>query len=223
MRQLRPLAVLLLTLSGLGAVEAQTVRYVTDQLRLEARSGPSTGHRIVRMLESGTRITVLEKQGDYSRVRMPGGSEAWILNRYLMDEPAGRSELAVAREELARVNEENEQLNASLGQTQESASRFEKESSSLTTSNEKLRQELKEIKDISAATLEINKLNEELQIKVVNLERELQVSQQENMALSDRSDRDWFVTGAGVLVSGMILGLILPQFRSRKRRGWNDL
>jgi SH3 domain protein len=223
MLQLRPLAILVLAFSGLGTVDAQTVGYVTDQLRLEARSGPSTGHRIVRMLESGTQIAVLEKQGDYSRIRMPGGSEAWILNRYLMDEPAGRNEVVAARQTLVLVNEENTKLKSELDQSMANGRRTEQERSSLAQVNDELQRELSEIKKIAGSTLEINQLNEELQIQVVNLERELQLAQQENMAMNDSSDRDWFVTGAGVLVGGMILGLIIPQFRGRRRRGWGEL
>ena len=83
--------------------------------------------------------------------------------------------------------------------------------------------ELAQIRRTAASTLSIEEQNQELQIKVVNLERELQLSQQENMSLSDNSDRDWFITGAGVLIGGMILGLIIPRMRWKKRRGWGEL
>ena len=53
-----------------------------------------------------------------------------------------------------------------------------------------------------------------------SLEKELQLIQQENQSLKDRSQREWFIAGAGVLLGGMLLGLIIPKLRWRKKSGW---
>ena len=99
------LAALALSLAGAGAV-AQDERYVTDQLRLEMRTGPGTSNRIVRMLDSGTRVAVRAEQDGWSRIALPDGGEGWILSRYLMAEEPARARLQDALEEVERVRGE---------------------------------------------------------------------------------------------------------------------
>jgi SH3 domain protein len=42
--------------------------------------------------------------------------------------------------------------------------------------------------------------------------------QQENENLRDRTARDWFIVGAGVVLVGIIIGLIIPKIRFRKKK-----
>ncbi len=215
------LIVLLLLLGALA--QAQTTRYVTDQLRLEARTGPGTGFRIVRMLESGTKVTVVEEKDGYSRIQFGNGSAAWILSRYLNNEPSARNQVASAKSELTTALEENAQLKATLSESQSKGSATEKARGELNQTNRRLTKELTQIRRTAASTLAIEQENQELQVKVVNLERDLQLAQQENMSLSDNSDRDWFVAGSLVLFGGMLLGVLIPRVRWKKRRGWGEL
>jgi SH3 domain protein len=213
---------ILLTLVA-GPSPAQTTRYVTDLLKLEARSGPSTGHRIVRMLESGTEVTVLEESQGYSRVRVPAGEEGWILSRYLMEEPAARSQLEGTVAAYERVRKENETLSTELAQVRNQGQSVATARNTLQQQKQRLTAELAEIRRAAASTLAIEQRNQELQVKVVEMERDLQLSRQENATLSDRRDRDWFVAGAGVLLGGMVLGLVLPRMRWKRRRGWSEI
>jgi SH3 domain protein len=175
------------------------------------------------MLESGTAVTVLEESEGYSRVRAPGGSQGWILTRYLMDQPSARNQVASAKAELEKVSTENAELRAALETALSTGDETENARNKLEQDFARVSKELDEIRRTAAATLTIEQQNRELQANVINLERELQLAQQENMSLSDRSDRDWFVTGAGVLLGGMILGLILPRMRWKRRRGWGEI
>src|SRR5688572_14052641 len=87
--------------------QAQT-RYVTDRTIVELRRGPSTEYLIVRNLEAGERVEVLEvnEEQGYSRVRVADqGTEGWILTRFLMAEPIARERLAVAERNLAAARE----------------------------------------------------------------------------------------------------------------------
>ena len=59
-------------------------RYVTDRTIVELRRGPSTEYLILRNLEAGERVEVLEQNDEgYSRVRVADqGTEGWILTRF---------------------------------------------------------------------------------------------------------------------------------------------
>ena len=66
--------------------QAQT-RYVSDKLVITFRTGPGNQFNIVRNLTSGNRVEVLEELADegYTHVRLPDGSEGYVLTQYLQD------------------------------------------------------------------------------------------------------------------------------------------
>ena len=82
-------------------------------------------------------------------------------------------------------------------------------------------QELAEIKRTASSALAIDSENKDLKSRLVALERNLQTLQQENESLKDRTARDWFMLGAGVLLIGILVGLIIPRIRWRKKSSWD--
>ena len=208
-----------------GHVHAQTERYVTDSLRLEARQGPSTNHRISHMLSSGARVTVLEDDTEtgYSRVTLDDGSEVWILTRFLMDEPAARARLAQAQENLTEEHEKARDLASQLETLGRTADEIEQSRSALATDKKLLQTELAQIKQAAADTLAIQERNQSLDKQLEVVSTDLDAAKQRNRALKERSERDWFIAGAGVLLGGIIIGLVIPKIRWKRRRGWGEL
>ncbi|MEE8285076.1 MAG: TIGR04211 family SH3 domain-containing protein [Gammaproteobacteria bacterium] len=208
-----------------GHVHAQTERYVTDSLRLEARQGPSTNHRISHMLSSGARVTVLEDDPEtgYSRVTLDDGSEVWILTRFLMDEPAARARLAQAQENLTEEHEKARDLASQLKTLGRTADEIEQSRSALATDKKLLQTELAQIKQAAADTLAIQERNQSLDKQLEVVSTDLDAAKQRNRALKERSERDWFIAGAGVLLGGIIIGLVIPKIRWKRRRGWGEL
>lgn len=205
---------------------AQTTRYVTDQLEVDIRTGKSLQHRIVRMLPAGTEVTVLESDGGdgYSLVRTSGGVEGWILTRYLADTPIPREQLAQAQAELSRYQTATSELQSELDTLQRTTQALESSNAELRANNQQLSQELAEIRRTSANAIAIGQRNRELEQQMVNMERELQLVQQENQTLADDSRKQWFLLGAGVLLLGALLGWIGPRLRGGQRRTrWGDL
>ena len=215
----------LVLLTGLTALaSAQSVRYVTDTLKLEARSGPSRTHRIVRMLPTGTRVRVLETSSEgYSRVKPDKGSEVWILTRYLRDDPPVRDQLTNAKSALKRATSELQAVKAKLDESTSAASRVSSDKEQLAAENEQLRGELQDIQQAAAATLSIRNTNQSLKSRVSQLEQDLERTQRENSVLRSSREQEWFVAGAGVLIGGAILGLIIPKIRWKRRRSWGEL
>jgi SH3 domain protein len=208
-----------------GHVHAQTERYVTDSLRLEARQGPSTNHRITNMLSSGTRVTVLEEDAEtgYSRVALDDGSEVWILSRFLMDQPAARAQLAQAREKFTSERDNARNLTGELETMGRTADELEQSKSALATDKKLLQTELAQIKQAAADTLAIQERNQNLDKQLEVVSTDLDAAKQRNRALKERAERDWFIAGAGVLLGGIIIGLVIPKIRWKRRRGWGEL
>ena len=215
-------AIALLLLAASGVVHAQQTRYVTDTLKLEARSGPSLCNRIVRMLESGTRVEVLEESDGWSRLSLDG-EEAWILSRFLMDEPSARNQVAAAarareqaESESARMREERERAAATIAS-------LEEERDALAMRLEELASELAQLKRTAASAVALQEENERLGVSSQRMQQDLDTVREELLLLRRRQEREWFLAGAGVLLGGMLLGFIIPKIRWRRRRSWGEL
>jgi SH3 domain protein len=216
------LSILFLLVILTGNALAET-RYVSDRLEITMRSGKSTSHGILRMLRSGTPVDVLEtdKASGYSRIKTRSGKEGWVLTRFLMSGPAARDRLAEAEKRLAELELENRKMHTTMAGLQEEMSSVEKERQNLDSEHRDVSQQLAEIKRTASSALAIDSENKELKSRMVALERSLQTVQQENENLKDRTARDWFMVGAGVVLLGIIVGLIIPRIRWRKKSSWD--
>jgi SH3 domain protein len=191
-----------------AAVLAET-RFI--ELEVTLRSGQGTGFSIVRMVRSGTPVEVLEQNpgSGYSRVRVPGGTEGWVLSRYLTDSPVGAEALVAARQQVDQLSRENRELI--------------EERNRLMSEGDNIAGELARLKDLSANAISLEESNQRLQVALKRSEKTIEELRAENARLGSTSRRDWFLSGAGVLVAGLLFGLILPRIRWRRRRQWNDL
>jgi len=204
-----------------GIARAET-NYISDQLEVTLRSGKSTSHSILRMLRSGTPVEVLEQDKDsgYSLIRAQG-KEGWVLTRYLMKGPVPRDQLTEAEKKLAELELENRKLMTSMQGLKDEKGEIEKANSSMDADYRRASQELAEIKRTASSALAIDSENKDLKSRLVALERNLQTLQQENESLKDRTARDWFMLGAGVLLIGILVGLVIPRIRWRKKSSWD--
>ena len=220
---MKSIPIVLALVLGLVSTAMAETRYVSDRLEIQMRTGKGTQFRILRMLPSGTALEILEvdQENGYSRVRTPSGVEGWVLSRFLMQGRAARDQLADAEKKLARLELENRKLSASLEDLQKTKGSIDTEREQLVKENRKLSQELEEIRRAASSALAIDVENKELKSRIVAYERQAQSLQQENEGLKDRTARDWFMVGAGVVILGMIIGLIIPRIRWRKKSSWD--
>lgn len=62
--------------------------------------------------------------------------------------------------------------------------------------------------------------NQQLEQQLQTLQTQVDGLRDEAAALRTDDRRRWFVTGAAVLAAGLVIGLVLPLLRGRKRRGY---
>jgi len=208
-----------------GAAAAGTTRYVSDDLEITLRSGQSTRHEILRLLPAGTRLEVLEddRETGYARVRTPSGVEGWVLRRYLVAQPPARVRLPGIEARLKEVEAARASLAKELEATRAELEQTRQEMEKLRDENSRLKVELTEIRRVSARHLETARRLRELEARLATASREAQILRQENENLRDRSNRDWFVVGAIVVVISMLLGILLTRIRWRRKSSWGDL
>jgi len=199
--------------------------YVTDEFEVTMRSGPSTQNAILRMLASGTTVEVVEadEETGYTTIKTASGIEGYVLSRFLMNQPAARDQLAGMRQQVSNLRQRNQELAAREKKATASRDELRQERDSLLKGNENKDTELANIRRVSANAIDINSQNQELQTTLQTMNHRLQAQTSEIQELKDGRNRDWFMAGAAVLIGGILLGLILPKLRMRRRSSWSDL
>jgi len=205
-------------------VQAET-RYVTDAFQITLRSGESTSHKILRMLDSGTPVEVLSSNAEngYSHVRA-GSSEGFVLTRQLMSQPSARSQLRALQREIDALKAAPGELRTNLLNLQKQYRELKQTHESLLEVKNKQEQELQSIQRTASNAIRIANERNELRKQVADLTREAEDLKQENRDLGNEATRDWFLIGAGVIIAGILIGLILPHLRFQRRRSsWGSL
>lgn len=212
----------ILTLPQLTQAET---RYVTDIFKITMRSGESTSHKILRMLDSGMAVEVLSinPETGYSKVRA-GGSLGFVLTRQLMQQPSARSQLAGMQQEIDALKAAPGELRTNLANLQKEHRQLTQSYKELQAVKNKQEQELQSIQRTASNAIRISNERNELRKQVADLTREVEDLKQENRDLSNEATREWFLIGAGVIIAGILIGLILPHLRFQRRRSsWGSL
>jgi SH3 domain protein len=207
------------------AVGAET-RYVTDQYDFNLRSGESTRYKILRTLPSGTPLEVLGVNTDsgYAKVRTSDGLTGYMLVRYLQEEPGARGQLEAMQQRLTELQQTPDKLAARLGELQREHEALKQKNAALISEKEQVERALAEIRHASANVMRITQERKQLQDQVATLVMQVDGLEQRNLELTNRNKQDWFLIGAGVVVAGILIGLILPNLRMKRRRStWGSL
>jgi len=210
---------------GFSHLHAES-RYVTDQFKITMRSGESATHKIVRMLPSGYRVEVLgvNPGTGYTKVRSRDGKEGFVLTRQLMNTASARDRLAIAEKQLLDLQAEPEKLAAKLASLQKEHQALQTNHRELERTKAVLDKELEAIRRTAANAIRISNERNELRKVVAKLTHQVEELKQENRELENDSDQKWFMIGAGVIIVGIILGLILPHLRFQRRKNtWGSL
>ncbi|MEM1173981.1 MAG: TIGR04211 family SH3 domain-containing protein [Pseudomonadota bacterium] len=193
--------------------------WVSDQFEITLRTGPSTSNAVRMSLGSGMRLEVLQRDDEtgYTQVRTPGGTEGWVLTRYLMNEASAREQLQELTAQLTSAASEGSSLEAQLAALRGEYQDANRTINSLENDKQQLEQDIAEIRRTAANALSLDSQNRDLRDKLADAEIQVATLEQENRTLSGQSNRYWFMTGSGVIIVGIILGLCLPRLKMPRR------
>ena len=222
---MRSLLLLLALLALSLNVEAKT-KYVTDQFKITLRSGESSSHRITSMLPSGAPVIVLgtNDQTGYTHVKQQDGKKGYVLTRQLMDGPVARDQLVTLTARIRELEAAPGELTSRLAGLQKEHANLQRAHKELNSIKQEIEQELSTLKRTATNAVRIANERKDLQSQVKSLTRENAELKQDRLELENNSKQRWFLIGAGVLVGGILLGLILPHLRMRRRKdSWGSL
>ncbi len=181
----------LLTALVTGPAMAAEIKFVRPDLEIPVRRGKGDKYKIIKFVKDGNQLELLKESGNWANVRLTSGTEGWMLKRYLSnDKPPV--------EQVRELRKENEQL---------------------TIGNEKLTRNLKKIKELQEAS------SEELEQLQTSAEEELALSLNECNKIKDEYKASqevnkimWFLSGAGVLLAGWLIGRFASGSKKKRNR-----
>lgn len=212
-----------IALSNLAIAESA---YVTDQFKITIRSGESSQHRIVSMVPTGSKLEVINKNNKtgYSKVRTANGKEGYALTRQLLNQPVARQQLSALQAEVAILKTAPGELQTKLAALSKQHNSLQQAHKELQGIKRDIEQELAALRRTATNAVRISNERNELRKQVAGLMRTTEEVKQEKRELENSSAQRWFMIGAGVIVGGILIGLILPHLRMRKRKdNWGSL
>ncbi len=203
---------------------AETTRYVSDELEITMRNGKGVKFAIRKMLRSGTRLSVIETDSSgYSKVRTPGGTEGWVLTRYLSNVPSARNRVADSEQKAANLELELTKAKEEIQQLTSQKDSTGSENMTLKETAQRLQKELDDLKRTASNAVALDNENRKLKEQIQQMDHQMQSITHENNTLKDSEAKNWFLIGAAVLFGGIILGLLLPKLRLHKKNSWGSL
>ncbi|MDX5327749.1 MAG: TIGR04211 family SH3 domain-containing protein [Marinobacter sp.] len=221
MTSLRLLLSLILILASVSVAQARTV-WVDDKLYLPVRSGAGTQFRIIEKADpSGTPLEVLEVGDGYTKVRTPKGTEGWVSSQYLSNQPIAADRLRRATQQLEQTRSELTSVREQLSAVTEERDNLQNAENSLSNRAGELQEELTRIKNIAADSINLERRNRELREENQKLRNDLEVLTAENERLEASKDSDFMLLGAGLVLGGVLLALLIPMLKpTRKTDNW---
>jgi SH3 domain protein len=188
---------ILLLFPGVVLGKSLYVRNSTNEALV--RTGPSITNKIVVILKPGQEVTLVREEGDYYVVTTPNGVRGYVL-KYLMTEQTPEADTVPELEQKTR-----QRIAELEAKTQEQ----EKE---LTLLRE-------ERAGLEAAKKQAEVAGQQAEARA-NQQAELasRLQTQQSAVRSDEA-RLWFLSGAGVLLVGFVLGWMWGGSSRRSRRG----
>ena len=213
-------------------VQADT-RYFGYQLIITLRQGKSIKHKILKTLETGTPVEVLEEDSSYYKVRTSDGIEGYVLRQYISSTPPKSQridELEIEKSVLQKKINELQKTKITLeNQLKGIGKKYASEFSDLTTKSTDIEQNLEQaLNNEKIITEKYNTLVAQAE-NVVKIAKERDQLLQKNKKLStdfkklqnkkekfpDPRMIKWLLAGGGIFFFGWIIGKISRKKRSR--------
>lgn len=187
--------------------------YISDKIYVPVRSGQGNQYEILhRGLPTGTVVELVEKDEDWTKITTARGVTGWVRNQYLEEEPPASLQLESANKkivamesELKSLRSENSALKNDYAATKEQLTKTE--------------QEINNIKTISASAIKSHERLQSLTKEMQLLQTENDVLKAENENLKRDERTTFFIYGVLTLLLGILIAIIIPRLRSRRRNG----
>ena len=217
--------ILAITICITSVVVHAEVAYVTDKIKIGLHQEASNESPIIKLVPSGTKLNIIERENDLIYAEEPEGVRGWINSQNILNSKPGRTKVI----ELETVNKELEKKILTLQNESEKSISNEELEKKLNTERLKvgeLQVELTNIKS-KAGNIEsndklladINHLKNANKQLINQLESSGIVSDENGNQISSKNSSLKFISFMIIFIFGIIGGILILDFINRRRHG----
>lgn len=192
--------------------------YIADSFEVTLRTGPSNENKIIAMLYSGRPLEVVRTQGEWSQVKMlDGDKEGWVMTRYLITRMPWEAQARRLQEDLAAVNAKLTRVQKEFADESQQRQGLEAELKRKNGELAALSKEFQELQKGAEGYIRLKALHEAAEKNMEATQAELSRLMAENENLRSSEQNRWFLTGALVLLCGLLIGGIVGRQQKRRK------
>ncbi len=195
--------------------------YVTNPTKITLRRGPGIKDKILAMLPEDELVEILNSQEGWSRVRLLApkwkNKEGWVVSGFLVSHVPWEIQVGSLKEENAQLKEKLNKIEKEWSELSGEREGLRGKLGKSGTDLDTIRERYETLKREASGYLELKK---EYQIEKTKMQDALATAEKltkENSGFKASQRNTWFLTGAAVMLVGLIFGLVLGR-REKKRR-----
>ena len=199
--------------------------YIRDILYVPLRGGQSNEHTILHKgLKSGTILERLEtnEETGYTRIRTNNGLEGWLKTQYIAERPIAQVQLETLKTEMKSLKSRYQQTLLELTDAKNTEKTMTIEYDSLKDESITVAENLKAITKLSQDAIATEERNKQLHENNDILLREIKALKASTDEVYERQAQEWFIRGAGAVLSGLIFGFWVGRriYNKNHQGGW---
>lgn len=200
-----------------SAAHAETM-YVSDDIKITFRTGPGIDHKILAMIKLGQEVEVLQPDGEWTRVQLPNGMEGWVITRFLTYNKPCCLKLGILKEKHETLSAQSAFLLKENRVYKEESKRLFAELSGSKEMLVAISKSYDTLKKESADFLELKSKYELTSSQLSDQTKKAEELEEELSKLLLHRSIIWFLSGASVLILGILIG-----FSARRQRRKSSL
>jgi SH3 domain protein len=187
--------------------------YISSLQKVTFRTGPGTDNKIIRMILSDEKITILEAGEKWAKITDKSGTEGYVLNRFLSKDTPYSVRYTWLKSKFDKLELKNNTISKAL---KDIKTQLKETNSSLQTSENSLKEVNGSYEDLKAGSAEFLSLKKKYDQTLYQLKLKTNKVVELESKVNTHYIK-WFLAGGGVLLLGWLIGLI-----SRKKKGYSS-
>jgi len=166
----------------LPVVQAKTF-YVTDKVLVGVYEQATTESTLIKALPTGTPIEVLERVGEFAKIRSPDGTTGWVENSYLIDNKPAQLVVLDLTDQQKQLNEKLSLAQAELEATQKQL--VDAKATTKNTSDEQTKKLNNEINTLQKQSSQLQKETAAIKKQLQNKSQQHEAAVKQNKELQE--------------------------------------
>lgn len=190
-------------------------KYISDTMKITLRTGPGKDRKIISLLGIGQKVDVLQPGDEWTRVSLANGKEGWVISRFLTNKTPSDIQLKVLKDKHKAIMNQNASLQQANTLLKAENKRLDKELGASGEKLQKITSDHETLKSESTEFLELQSKYKKMTSELAEKTKKAGQFEDELTKLLWNQNIKWFLSGAGVLILGFIIGFSTKRQRRR--------